>query len=363
LWPCSQQTSPALRPDPLLMSQEAAPIPSLSSSERVLWLDWFRGLAVLGMVWVHTANALLHSDLQSTPWFAELTFWHGLIAPSFFWISGFVRGFLAHPDRPPGLKSATKLLRLLLIGYALHFPFHALFARDWSISIWRSAWQVDVLHTLAFTGLILILIERLLKPSPSHWHSFLWLTPMLAFVLPTDAANHWHIGLPPIDAWINPQNGSLFPIFPWVGFGIAGFASGRFCRGANQKKRITQLAAIGALFALALPQIHGLNSTHVFFLQRLGWILLFAGATVWILAPLFQRLPLLDRWLRSVGRQTLWIYVIHLLVLFSIPFPGGALNQQFHQNQPLLQTFLWFLAITLICLTTLTFKSRPKHLS
>jgi len=327
------------------------PLPAadlVKRSDRLPWLDWFRGLAVIAMIWVHTANALLAADLQSTAWFTELTFWHGLIAPSFFWISGFARGLLAKPNHPPGRATIQRLLRILLIGYALHFPFWTLFEGTWTAATWRILWQVDVLHTLAVTGLILVAIERL--SNSGRLHSFALLGPLLLFVWPTETATHWQTGWLPIDAWLNHHTGSLFPLFPWVGFGIAGFLSGRFCIGHSVQQRIAQLAGLGALLALVMPRLHWIDATSGFFLQRLGWVLLFAGATVWVISPILQRLPRTAFWISLAGRESLLFYVVHLLLLFSLPLVGGTLNQRLGLTLPLSDTASWFFVIATLSL-------------
>lgn len=326
---------------------------------RLLWLDWFRGLAVIAMIWVHTANSLLSQDIQSTPWFKEMTFWHGLIAPSFFWISGFTRGLLANPARPAGNATLRRLSGLLLLGYALHFPFWAVLAGDWSSPTWQAVWQVDVLHALAITGFILVALERLSAARPLP--TFTLIVPLLAFVLPTAPASHWLTGWQPIDAWLNNQHGSLFPLFPWVGFGIAGFLCGRLCTGPAIKERIRQLSGVGILLALLLPRLHWLDSTSAFFLQRLGWVLVFASLMVWPLAPALARLPRVASLIGLAGRESLFLYVIHLLLLFSIPFPQATLTQRFGLSQPLPATILWFLAITLISLALTWLKIRHAN--
>jgi uncharacterized membrane protein len=39
-----------------------------ASTQRLQWLDLFRGFAVLGMVWTHAANTFLDARLQETSW-------------------------------------------------------------------------------------------------------------------------------------------------------------------------------------------------------------------------------------------------------------------------------------------------------
>jgi uncharacterized membrane protein len=87
-------------------------------SKRLLWLDLFRGLAVLGMVWTHSANTFLDAKLQATPWYGELGYYHGLIAPAFFWIAGFARAHVTTGKAKPAWPTLKRLLVVEPYRYA-----------------------------------------------------------------------------------------------------------------------------------------------------------------------------------------------------------------------------------------------------
>ena len=69
------------------------------------------------MVWTHSANTFLDARLQHTAWYHELTYYHGLIAPAFFWIAGFVRAHVTWAAPKPALPALKRLLMVLLIGH------------------------------------------------------------------------------------------------------------------------------------------------------------------------------------------------------------------------------------------------------
>jgi uncharacterized membrane protein len=124
---------------------------SAPPSSRREWADALRGLAVVGMIWTHCANTLLSTQLQATPAFSTATYYHGLIAPTFFWLAGLMRGVSAARPGPrkPAWPTMKRLLMILGIGYLLHVPWAEWLGGDFSAAAWRTFIQVDVLQCLA----------------------------------------------------------------------------------------------------------------------------------------------------------------------------------------------------------------------
>ena len=197
------------------------------SSKRLLWLDLFRGLAVLGMVWTHSANTFLEAGLQKTAWYHELSYYHGLIAPAFFWIAGFVRAHITAPAPKPALPALRRLLMVLLIAYLMYVPWNDLFHAH----AWRAACTVNVLHCLAVSGMLMLLAERF-----GRWRYIGAALMMLFFVGLQKSAESWRTGLLLVDQYFNRNQGSLFALFPWVGFGLAGFLTRSLWSGTTDRR-------------------------------------------------------------------------------------------------------------------------------
>lgn len=269
------------------------------TAQRLDWLDLFRGLAVLGMIWTHSANTFLDAALQQTAWFHELTYYHGLIAPAFFWIAGFARAHVTTETRKPALPALKRLLLVLLTGYLLHVPWDRLLDTQ---AVLRAVIAVDVLHCLALTGMLLLVLERC-----GRWREAAALVLMLLFVSLEGPAREWSTGVRALDAWWSPAHGSVFTLFPWAGFGLAGFATRRIWNGGVNRRALVT-AGTGALLAFAQP---------VFFMERLGWVMLAAV----VVAMLAENVARFTGWLRLAGRESLLLYVVHLLIIHSIPLP------------------------------------------
>ncbi len=291
-------------------------------SQRLEWIDLFRGLAVLGMIWTHSAHTFLEPAVRTSAWFQELDYYHGLIAPAFFWIAGFVRAHVtvAAPKRVwPTMK---RLLMVMLIGYLLHVSWYSV--PGLSADEWREALKVDVLQCLAVSGMLLLIIERL-----GRWRYGAGAALMVAFVFLQTPAESWRTGLLPFDHYLNHNQGSLFPLFPWVGFGLAGFVT-RAVWDGTPSRRAAAMAMVAALLALVRPASAWLGQAPSFFLERLGWItlaaLLISCATAGIIAA--------SGWLRLAGRESLLLYVAHLIIIYSLPTPWGSLQQIVGPTQP-----------------------------
>lgn len=305
-------------------------------TQRLEWLDLFRGLAVLGMIWTHAAHTFLDASLQDTSWFHRLDYYHGLIAPSFFWIAGFVRAHVTTGKVKPAWPTLKRLLMVLLVGYAMHLPWHAPF----SAVGWRDACTVDVLHCLAISGMLMLLAERL-----GRWRDAAAFVMLLFFVGLQSSAEHWRTGLLMIDQYFNRSQGSLFALLPWVGFGLAGFLTRRLWDGGTNSRALLILLS-GALLAFAQPHSPWPGGAPEFYLERLGWVMMAAVATAFVA----DRTGAATGWLRLAGRESLLLYVAHLAMIYAVPLPKLPLQFLIGKTQYLGMVFVIFIGLFLASL-------------
>jgi uncharacterized membrane protein len=313
-----------------------------SKPPRHEWIDLFRGLAVIGMVETHASNTFLDSALQETSAYASLSYFHGLVAPSFFWIMGYLRGltFFHSPKARPAWPAAKRLLQIMLVGYLMHLPWGLMSEPGFSTEAQWRMFMVDVLQCLGVSGLLLLAIERIRFP---------WVVAMGALFLVVafaDSATHWRTGFIPLDAYFTREHGSLFPLFPWAGFALAGFIISRW----TVDKIGT--AILGAALALGADYLPGIGATPAFFLERLGWIILLASATRFGMDPLLQKKRPWFGWLYLAGRESLVVYVVHLALIHAVPWPEGSLERTIGPTQPILNVALLFvglLSASLLC--------------
>jgi len=282
------------------------------TSQRLEWLDLFRGLAVLGMVWTHAANTFLTPELKASSWFEMLTSYHGLIAPAFFWIAGYARAHVTMGKTKPAWPVAKRLLLVWLIGYLMHVPWDHLF----DAQAMRAVATVDVLHCLAVSGLILLAVEKLGKGREAAA-----LVLLLVFVSLEKSAREWQTGVLVLDQYFNRLHGSQFALFPWVGFALAGFITRRAWDGRLNRSAAGVMLA-GALFAWGLSNTPWPGGPPAFFLERLGWVMMAAV----VVAVVAARVSPFTGWLRLAGRESLLLYVAHLMLIHSIPLPRQPLQ-------------------------------------
>lgn len=323
-------------------------------SSRFEWIDLLRGIAVVGMIWTHVANTFLPAEVQATAFYHSLSFYHGLVAPTFFWVAGYMRGVsAARPGlRKPAWPTVKRLLMIWFIGYLLHMPWEALTSGQWSADALRILFQSDVLHCLALSSLLLFGVERGLHERPVPAWVIAGLVG-LTVVLLTDSMATVATGFMPLDGYLSKASGSLFPVFPWVGFACAGFVSGSFGLPGLR----TLLA--GVLLALILPQVPGFWGTVPFFFERLGWVLMVAAA----LANGARWIAYAPRWLMLAGRESLSLYVVHLLIIYAVPWWGGrTLSMAIGPTQSWPQIGGWFVVVMVLSLLTAWLNERRKLL-
>lgn len=318
-------------------------------SQRLLWLDLFRGLAVLGMVWTHSVHTFLAARLHETAWYHELDYYHGLIAPAFFWIAGFVRAHVTASAPKPALPALKRLLMVLLIGYLMYVPWLDLL----NAQAWRAACAVNVLHCLAISGMLMLLAERF-----GRWRQVVIAVLMVLFVGLEKSAESWHTGLLFVDQYFNRNQGSLFALFPWVGFGLAGFLTRSFWDGGFNRHAVL-VFVLGALLAFVQPYSPWPGGPPEFFLERLGWVMMAAV----LVASVADRLGAVTGWLRLAGRESLLLYVVHLLLIHAVPLPKLPLQYLVGMTQPLWVVFLIFVALFAVSLALGWLNERRKRKS
>ena len=199
-----------------------------AEKKRFYFIDQFRGWAVLFMIETHVLNAFLNANLRSSLSYKALDFINGLVAPAFLFIAGFAFAIVAvrkwdHYLRlgRPFWQQFRRLLFVWLVGYLLHVPGFSL-SRLVAALRWQQPnvfWGVDVLHCIAFSLLLMLLLIPLLRRQKIFF-IFLALA-ALAMVLLTRLVYSLDIAalLPAaLAGYIKRVPGSQFPLFPWLAY-------------------------------------------------------------------------------------------------------------------------------------------------
>jgi len=287
-------------------------------------LDAARGFAVMAMVLGHTLDAVLSPAVRAHPWVQRYWELRGITAPLFLLVSGWA--VVAALGGQPAAASQTygrrvrRALLLLFLGYLLKWPGWATVnALGWGEPLFARLFAFDALQCI---GISLLVGATVLVLAPGVWSRAGALL-AVAVGVPLATAVAWHAGehLPAALRQVVGLPGSHFPLFPWMGYFFAGAFAAHVLRlllpGWPQGLALCVLGAGLLGLAHRLPADWSPTSPWVVLL-RVGQGLLVLG--------LVNLLPtLLSRRLAPLGRVTLWLYVLHLPVVYGwADIPGLA---------------------------------------
>lgn len=312
------------------------------STQRLSFLDIFRGAFALMMLQGHTFRALLDSSVQSGMLFQLQEVPHSLTGPAFLLGSGTAFSFATFPRWEPyrawSAKLRKRLLRfvlLLALGYMFHLTYFSLRRTFSDPDQLISLLSMDVLQCIAIGGFALQLAVILLPDQRSFFRVTLGAAIVIGMVSPWvwNAAQH----LPPwLGTAFNENWGSLFPLFPFLGFQFAGAAWGCWFARERERGRESEafrftaifgvcILAVGlAAFLLPLARLYGSSwyAGPSYFFPRLGLLIMLLTVFRAVETSLVPRLGQV-KGLALIGRESLVAYTVHVLLLY-----GSALNRK-----------------------------------
>ncbi|MCL2155074.1 MAG: heparan-alpha-glucosaminide N-acetyltransferase domain-containing protein [Leptospirales bacterium] len=338
------------------------------------YLDIMRGWAMIIMVEVHVFNAFLKPEIKLEGWFPILDFINGIVAPSFIFIAGFAF-IVSSKNKIDDLRSLGPLFRkklkrigfIFLVGYLIHIPYFSLkknlFYTDESAL--KRFCNVDVLQCIGLGMLILLILRVIIKSE--RIFNLMVLFFLLVFVLLAPIV--WHIDfnkfMPLFFAcYFNEIHGSLFPIFPWLGFLFAGaitaIAVGATASVARKDKDkykeelfMKGLAIAGLLFFVAaFPAIHWFKTftwfeirpSISFFAQRLGVVFIL----LYLLRLYCKNRNMSGSYFSVMGRESLIVYWLHLQVIYRLYFGGKNINSIVNQSFGVIECLISTLILIVI---------------
>lgn len=313
----------------------AAPAPKPG---RYACIDWLRGFALVVMIETHIVNAYLPVASKHTSTFFWLTFFNGLVAPTFLFAAGFSLILQANRYwdswlslKAPFWVQMRRLGFITLVAYFSHMDDYKLsrYLSAESQDFWKSTLQVDVLQCIVASILIvmaLILVFR--DRSRVLWGAAL-LGIGVAFATPWVWSVNFLGRLPVFLAlFLNPHGISLFPLFPWICFVLAGScASLLFLRSLEEKTqdhfmRLVSLTGVlmiaagfwGRYAPFTLPGLRSFYTTSpLYVLVRLGCVLIFF-ALLHKMEKIGRRIPAP---IQLAGQESLLVYGVHLWIIFG----------------------------------------------
>ncbi|MCO6479666.1 MAG: DUF1624 domain-containing protein [Phaeodactylibacter sp.] len=341
----------------LIKTHTAAKAPSAPfANRRVTFIDLLRAYAILMMLQGHFTDTLLAESFRdlSNPVFATWTFMRGMTAPIFFFASGLIFVFLLMRDKAPFRenvrvkKGIRRGIELIIIGYVLRMSFPRLLKFD----IYPGLFAVDVLHCIGLALLTLIGVFAISRTLKISYPLLLALGGSLVFYFHFDFKNaDWSFLPLVLENYFTQSNGSVFTPFPWVAYsmfgGVLGYALNRRPQWAFGQILPLALLSSGLIIhyhsTWALTQLHEITGMQGFLEHanfnwlgwRMGHVFIAVAIFIWI-AQLWQNIPKL---LLRIGSETLVIYEVHFVLLYSTWF-GIGLSTFWYRSLTPLQTVI-----------------------
>ncbi len=321
---------------------------------RLYALDLARFMAMVFMMQGHVLDALVSPqiiDVAHPPW----SVWHwirGFTAPVFLMVSGAVHVFASKRGDDGTIKASVLAKRIrwaitiMGLGYLMFFPA----SRLWDLPFlgpaeWAQFLSVNILQLTGVTLLVFVLVmarthsaQAMGRVGLATGLVILALTPIVSSPSVVSAVPAW------IAAYLTFAKGSLFPFFPFGAYLFLGVTLGAYLHGIPGEGRDRALVRVGltvgtGIAAMAFGIHHVLLANGIdgpmlespqsvlLVVRRVGIVLLIFSGSVWVLHRTYR----LREWYVLFGTRSLYIYVIHLLLLYGSPWWDGIGRTSFRQ--------------------------------
>jgi len=342
--------------------------------QRYFFIDLVRFVAVLFMIQGHVFDALLSPQVKALPWYYILDFFHGFVAPAFFFSSGFAYGLSTfrqwdeqNSRGNAARRRINRFLILIAVGYALHLPYFSLrkTMREAMPTEMDALFQSDALQCIGVT-LVLLQLAVLFFKKKNVFNLIVGIAAaMIVFLSPIFWSVRFSDRLPLwLATYFNSQNSSWFPLFPWSAYILCGVLMGIAFTNSKDHRQAAALMlksiAVGlgiivvAWLASRLP--FDLYPAHDFWKANPSMFLIRVSAVSIFTSLVFlaeQSIASMPGFPLIIGRESLFIYILHLIIVYGSVFNRG-LAQWIGPRLSLLQsTGMFVLVFAVIGLLTL----------
>ena len=334
----------------------SVPVPT---KNRLIYLDWMRGLACLLMFQTHCYDSWLSPAARQSTFFMWSQLGGTLPAPLFLFLAGIsfalVTDKLLKRDLSLAVIARTTIRRgAEILGLGLLFRLQQ-YVFNWRWAPVTDLLRMDILNTIGVSMMLMGLLCWLCAAWTGRRGRALYIGFALAvaaaisLLTPPLWTTHRLRWLPwPLESYINgvhnlgEPKGYFFPIFPWAGFAFVGLALGFFLLSDWTKRHEATVFGLAGLLGAGCiavgrwcdrrpGQFYAIYSfwttSPEFFLMRVGMLLLILmvvygwcrwGAAGWHYSPLLQ-----------LGQTSLLVYWVHIEFVYGrmivLPSHGNSL--------------------------------------
>lgn len=314
--------------------------------KRVVFIDLVRAFAILSMIQGHLISGVLAGVYQNpdNPVYSAWNFNRGLTAPVFFFISGLIFTYLLFKnhnhfqDNNRIKKGLKRGLKLIIIGYILQF--NVSFVTDltyFRFLEFQTMFMSHVLHCIGF-GLFFIIglyfiYDKLKIP---FWFLAMIFSFGIFLLEPFSAGFSWiHLFPLPVATYFNKDFSSIFPLIPWLGFvswgSLMGYLIYKFPSIVSNKFTPFILTGFAIFFKhyrydayksiYMLTKSETINSLmhYDYTFYHMPHVLIVISIFMFV-ANYVKNMP---KPILKIGQNTLYIYVVHVLILYGSTFYPG----------------------------------------
>ncbi len=299
----------------------------MSTANRLAYMDWMRGLAVVVMIETHVFNSFLRMDLRKTDGYMIAQSIGGIAAPLFLFIAGIMVGFRIEKRDRQGYGPIARMLDVWKRGgYILCIAELILFQQyvsQGSFGNWRYLLRVDILNCMALAIAVAGIVA--LAAAPRRPGMALLLGAAIAGLAPVACGIDWNWAPGLIRDYLIPgsRRFAFFPEAAYVPFGMAaGFVLRRTDeRGLQTAMTWIAFAGFGLLYGgqFFSSQSYSLYSNSDFWLNSPGLIAIRTGVMALILTISFvwTRFGFATGILQQLGTTSLLVYWVHIELVYG----------------------------------------------
>jgi len=321
---------------------------------RLPFLDWMRGLALVVMIQVHVFNSFARMDARSNGIFSLAVLIGGMAGPLFLFMAGMTFAFLMdrleRKEISPGRRWLACLRRAGYIWGIAYLIRLTDWLGTWPHGGWDEILRVDILNSM---GLAMAAFSLAAFWSGGRRIRGVLLAAIAIAAVSPFVANWDWTGFPDVvrqyfQAGYGRGHFPFFPCASYLGFGMTAGAAVRLTEMPRMDRLMQWAALIGGGAALAAQYVANLPYSVYpksnFWTDNPALIAIRVGISLVILACCYTWTAYGASagwsWMQSLGRNSLMVYWVHLMLVY------GPMTRALQKALPVPATLLAVIAVT-----------------
>ena len=298
-------------------------------SQRLLYLDWVRGIAAVTMLQGHVFHSFLRNDLRNGGPYVMSQFVGGMPPAVFLFLLGVTFAFLMDSQERKGVPPLGRWVAALHRSGYLFAAAFAFRLQLWLFSIDKSPWtdllRVDILNCMGLALLVLSVMAVFRTVERIRLCAVLGLA--IAGISPLISGMDWSWAPSLVHNYVVPDH-NWFSFFPWAAFVPFGMSAGSIIRRLKPEdvpQTMQWFAWGGVAVAFGAWTLSNtplsIYSNSDFWLNSPALILIKLGVVMMLIAfAWLWNLQTAARdwsWVRQFGMTSLLVYWVHIELVYG----------------------------------------------